>query len=677
MRRVGILNEVDPNSIQRRRRLNSDYELSFLVPMTSDDFKDKIQLKGHVKDERGQYYIINSRQRVRDGRKLTAAITCTHVMFKLTDYKVPYGSYISEAFGCHISRLLDAISAATGGKYTFSIDDTFDLFDVKDWGRGNALQALNDVIKMYGCELEPDNFRIHVKKKIGADNGLQYRIGKNIVSTNFKDDANSLVTRMFAQMKDGRTWIGQSASILADDERSLLAQVPGAIVDGKLAVNYLISPYQAAWSNDTNAYFDGEIIEQDIEDPIKLLDATRKALREQEVPALEVAVSAADLFKLDKSEPKPNLGDTVRCIDPELGLDNIVARITELTEYPYSTEKHSQVTVANVMLRDYEDIIADLERSKRVVDNIFSSGRIRTDAFEEFARIAVIDINNSKTEVKYDTRGIVLQDKTDVRNQVIMTSNGIILTTDGGATARTAITPRYINAEVINGQLGSFVSLLIGGGNDVTQINTRGIAAGHADFASSPFQVDMKGNVIARSIKLTGQISQSTMESSTITGGLIRTAAFGARVEMDYRGWRTYDGNGRQRISIDSNDLYGMSAISFAGSGGNGVAHINGGDSLFQIASVVDIQLAAVGRSIYFQGNVDFTNAPNITGIRMAQIDGLSGALSIKVNKGDPTSSANGGAHNHGFRNGAQFKDITGQVHTWNEYSGFTHAHTV
>ncbi|MDK8182124.1 phage tail protein [Paenibacillus sp. UMB4589-SE434] len=575
LRRVGILNEVDPNSIQRRRRLNSDYELSFLVPMTSDDFREKIQLKGHVKDERGQYYIINSRQRVRDGRKLTAAITCTHVMFKLTDYKIPYGSYISEAFGCHISRLLDTISAATGGKYTFSIDNTFDLFDVKDWGRGNALQALNDVVKMYGCELEPDNFRIHVRKKIGADNGLQYRIGKNIVSTNFKDDANSLVTRMFAQMKDGRTWIGQPASILADDERSLLSQVPGAIVDGKLAVNYLISPYQAAWSNDTNAYFDGEIIEQSIEDPLKLLEAARKALREQEMPALEIAVSAADLFKLDRTEPRPQLGDTVRCIDPELGLNNITARITDLTEYPYAKDKHSQVTVTNVMMRDYEDIIADLEKSKRVVDNIFSAGKIRTDVFEAFAKQAITDINNSKTELVYPAEGgILARDKNNPLRQVRLTATGIGVSTDGWQSVRAAITADGIMGERIIGQIGNFDSLSVGSGNNIILLNrTAGLSAGNADFNSAPFRVDFQGNVVARSIKLTGQIDNSDLYSSrinagTITGSLITGAQIiGGSIKSDTDIDVTRDVRVGNNIILGGTNELVAKSVDFAGAG--------------------------------------------------------------------------------------------------------------
>lgn len=283
--------------------------------------------------------------------------------------------------------------------------------------------------------------------------------------------------------------------------------MPGTIVNGKLAVNYLISPYAQYWASDSVPFYDGEIIEQDIEEPEELLKATRKALREQENVTLEVTVSTADLFKIDNTEPKPHLGDTVMCIDPAMDMNKLKARITELTEYPYSRDKHSEPTISNVNLRDYADIISDLERSKNIVNNSFSNGKIRTEVFEAYAKQAVIDINNSKTELIYPPEGgILAQEKTNPLEQVRLTSKGIGISTDGWKTIRAAITARGVLAEQIIGQLGSFVSLVIGSGNNVTKINTNGISAGNDDYTIAPFRVDMQGNVVARSIKLTGQI---------------------------------------------------------------------------------------------------------------------------------------------------------------------------
>ncbi|WP_339306931.1 phage tail spike protein [Paenibacillus sp. FSL R5-0519] len=684
-KRIGIL--VDATDIQRTRRINSDYSLSFMVPMTSADYLDKIVLKGHVQDERGQFYVINSRSRVREGRKLTARIDCSHVMFKLADYKYPYASYISEAYGVHISQLTTAISAATGGKYTFSIDDTFPLFDVKDFGRGNALEALNSVVSMYGAEIEPDNCVIHLRKKVGQDRGLQYRIRKNIVSTSFNDDSNTLVTRMYAQMKDGRTLIGQPASMLTADERVLLNSMPGAIVNGNLAVNYLISPYAQYWATDVNAFYDGEIIEQNITSYTELLEAQRKALREQEVPALEISVSAADIHKLDGAEPAPDLGDTVTCVDPALGMNGINARITELIEYPYSNEQHSQVTIANVMLRDMTDIIADLEKSKNIVSNLISNGTIRTDVFEAFAKAAVNDVHNSKTEVKYDTRGIVLQDKTDARNQVIMTSNGIIFSKDGGATAMTAINANGISAPAIVGQLGNFVSLLIGAGNNVTQINTNGIAAGHASFNSAPFRVDMQGNVTANRLTAnsanifssnftngaivgssinvgngvftvnssghmvaqSGEFRGDITSGSTITGARIRTATSGERIELDPDGFVFYDSFGARRVTLGTNQVANISGHTYYNGSSQSQGLVYAVSNELHVMGTQNLRLGALNGVTTLQGSVNFSNGIDIgqvTGLQ-SQINALWNAVNAKSALGH-THTVDIGTHNHG-----------------------------
>nr|WP_154957423.1 phage tail spike protein [Paenibacillus xylanexedens] len=681
IRRVGTL--VDSSDIQRRRRINSDYEVTFMVPMTSDDYREKIAIKGHVQDERGQFYVIQSRSRSREGRKLMASIYCNHIMFKLNDFKFPYTSYIDEAYGVHLNELTDLITKATGGRFTFAIHDTFDLHDVKDFGRGTCLEALNRIVEMYECEVEPDNFVINLKKRIGSDHGLQYRLKKNIVSSSFKDKGESLVTRMYAQMKDGRTFIGMDASLLTDLERILLSSIPGTIVNGKLAVNYLVSPFAQYWASDSVPFYDGEIIEQDIEEAEDLLKATRKALLEQEVVSLEATISTADLFKIDHTEPKPHLGDDVMCIDPDMGMNRLKARITELTEYPYSLDKHAEPTISNINLRDYDDIISDLERNKNITNNLFSNGKIRTDVFESFAKQAVIDINNSKTELIYPPEGgILAQEKTNPLEQVRFTSKGLGISTDGWKTIRAAITAGGIVAEQVIGQLGNFVSMLIGNREDIVQINTNGIAAGASSFNSAPFRLNMKGDLIANSLtanyanieysnfkngaivgssinvgngmftvtsggimsavgaNFSGSITASTVTGTninggTITGALIRTAASGRRIEQDSVGFRSYDAGNRVRIQIATTDDAAAAAIIWRDADGTSVGEINSYSNsgvLTMYGNSIIIGSNNTGNPIRLQGATTFGGAvifsnSNILGLNISNISGLQAQL--------------------------------------------------
>ncbi|MFF2016211.1 phage tail protein [Paenibacillus sp. NPDC058177] len=655
---TGLL--VASTDVQRRRRVNSDYEISFTVSMTSADYKEKIIPKGYVQDERGQFYVVQSRGRDRNSKVISAQVICTHIMFKMIDFKIPYNQYIDEAYGVHITTLLDRITAATGGVYTFVLHDVFDLRDVKDWGRTTALAGLNDVINLYGCEIEPDNTVIHLYKRIGKDAGFQYRLGKNIISDSFKDDVSNLTTRLFSQMKDGRTFIGLSADYLTAEERSLLESVPGAIVDNKLAVNYLISPYTQYWANNINTFYDGELIDQNIEDPKELLIATREALRKKEMPEFEVGVSSADIHKIDPDEQRPGLGDTVYAYDPDMEMVNISCRVLELTEYPFAMDKHSQATLSNYMMRDDTQVLADLERSKHILNDLLSGGRVRASAFEEFAKQAVIDINASKTEIKYDGRGIVLQSTVNALDQVIMTSNGIIVTRDGGATAMTAITANGVSAPAVVGILGNFVEMKIGDGENVTQINLNGIAAGRSDFHSAPFRVYMNGDVVARSITLTGLIEASSVYETdfyagTITGAKIRTAAPGIypRVEID---------PSSIAFGVYSDEHSGILIPAYDG----GVSKIrflaNGNESTIYNSPGIGFAIGAYGNLTLAGSNIDLRPTSGYVRIQswdsiynesahttlQNELNALWSALAGKANASH-SHTVNLGSHNHGI----------------------------
>jgi phage minor structural protein len=668
---IGVL--TDAVNVQRQRRMNSDYNLTFELPMTSDDYT-KAQPKGHVQDERGQYYVINDRSRKRDGLERMVQFECMHVMFKLTDFKFPYASYIEEAYGVNIVTLLNSISSATGGKFTFSVDDTFDLKDVKDFGRGNCLEALNKVIEIYGGEIEPNNFTIHFKKQTGMDRGYQARLKKNIININFKDSSRALVTRLFSQMKDGRTFIGLSSSNLTTEEYALLNAVPGAIVGGVIRVNYLISPYVGYWSNTTNTYFDGEIINQDIEDPLELLKATRLSLREQEVPAIDVDLNIADLHRIDDEEPEVHLGDTIRIFDSEMQINDISARVMDLKEPLFNPAKQPSFTLANYFLRDYDDIIADLDKSKQIVDRIISGGKVVTSAFENFAAQAVNDINNSKSEVIYDDRGIVLRSKIIPNDIVVVSSKGIYVSRDNGVTAAAAITAEGVMGNKIVGVIGNFAQIEIGVGNNVFKANQAGIHLGHQNFLSSPFRVDMGGHAVLASAEVTGLInalggtfSGNIIAYGTITGGvligaLIQTSASYPRTEFSSTGnllGAFYDANNSIRI-VPNSSLTGTPGFEF----------YRGGVLQGRIQQLLGGMSVSVPSSGYFYiqgGSLFVTDVNNITD----GITTIGQLLNTKATKGAATN-LNGG-HNHGFPDGTQFVDKAGNTHTWSVAA--PHAH--
>jgi phage minor structural protein len=731
-KRIGILK--DAYDITRSSRINADYSLSFTVPMSSADYRDKLPLKGHVMDEKGQFYVINKREKRREDRKLIAQITCNHVMFKLADYKFPYASYVSEAYGISITTLTSAIAAATGGRFTLSVEDTFDLVDVRDFGRGNCLEALNTVLALYGAEVEPDNFTLHLRGKIGSSaSPQQFRLGKNIVAATLSDDGASLCTRLYAEMKDSRTWVGQPASILTADERARLEAIPGAIVNGKLAVNYLVSPYADLWASDSVPYYDALLTEQNLTDPLKLLDAARKRLSERDIPLFEISVSTADIHKLPYSvEKPPGLGDTATFLDDDLGLTGLTGRIMELTEYPYALDRHSQLTVANVMTRDYTQIIADLETSRRAIDNVFSGGRIRTDVFEAFAKQVIVDITNSKTELIYPAEGgLLAQDKAKPLRQVRLTSAGLGISTDGWQNVRSAITADGVIAERIVGQEINGVSLSIGSGNSITRINPNGISAGHSSYAEAPFRVDMAGNVVANKLtaksatfndskfndgeivgssinvgngnftvssggimtardgNFKGNISGSTISGGTIIGGIItggtitgatlQTAEYGPRFEVDDSGWRTVDAKGNIRVSASLKSTIGQAGLEWRGPSGVLSGNISGEDRVLSITSDGLMVLSANNGSLYLSGTYGIDLKGIVTVEDFDKIKDVKGSMITALIATKATAgSSTGQQHeiNGGIPKGTRLLVEGGGVVVWNGVPAHSHTQT-
>ncbi|OZQ66553.1 hypothetical protein [Paenibacillus odorifer] len=247
-----------------------------------------------------------------------------------------------------------------------------------------------------------------------------------------------------------------------------------------------------------------------------------------------------------------------------------------------------------------------------------------------------------------------------------------------------------VNAEVVSGQLGNFVSMVIGSGNDVTKINTNGISAGHDDYNSAPFRVNHQGNVVARSIKLTGEVSNSEVistviraskiigneiEGGMITGALIRTSTGGQRVEMDTTGLRAVDAAGKIRVSIAHSGKYGVAGTEYSDGAGVFRGGVYGIDDGLYIESPSYMNLYAPIMAM--NGTVRFQNA-TVEGIKMGAIDGLSSTLSSirsdvnsKATAGISTGSA--GPYNCGIPIGTVLKDASGTAYTWMGVPAHTH----
>ncbi|MEK4115616.1 hypothetical protein NST44_05360 [Paenibacillus sp. FSL W8-0919] len=154
------------------------------------------------------------------------------------------------------------------------------------------------------------------------------------------------------------------------------------------------------------------------------------------------------------------------------------------------------------------------------------------------------------------------------------------------------------------------------------------------------------------------------LTGGTVTGALIRTGSSGRRIEVDAQGLRTYDGNGQNRIRINTGSDSGVAAIVFNGSSGSYAGEINsyqnGGLTIFSdditigsnnTANPIRIQGAAT-----FAGPVRFNSTVSGISINVSDVYGLSATLSslqsqidsLRSSYNSHTHSVTLPTHNHG-----------------------------
>ncbi|OMD80434.1 MULTISPECIES: hypothetical protein [Paenibacillus] len=147
-------------------------------------------------------------------------------------------------------------------------------------------------------------------------------------------------------------------------------------------------------------------------------------------------------------------------------------------------------------------------------------------------------------------------------------------------------------------------TIAIGSGNNVLKADSNGVYLGNATFASAPFSVSMDGKLKALDGTFTG-----TINSSTITGGLIRTADTSmSRLELSGNGLRSMNEYGEKNgVVIDGGNFSSLDFY-YRDEYRGGLAQTAGNIALTSTIGPIVIEAAQASR-ILFRGKVDFSDA--------------------------------------------------------------------
>lgn len=326
--------------------------------------------------------------------------------------------------------------------FTYRFVDTFYAVEWEGFGAGESkLETFSRALERYKAEFRIVGNVVYLETKIGRDTQFMYRHGLNASNISVQTDAKEMwtIARGYGDFEDGEESEngGWQNAKLDRTYISPLAKIP--------SIGYRHAP------------------------PIKngaikvksTMDANLKRLVDESV---KVSVTA-DLYDLRKQGyplAQPELGDRVFLIDERIGFNEEV-RVVSIT-----VTKNWRGDIEDLELTFGEIGISQRYKSglstatKHILDLFEGRKKLPFYAYDSAVQQATKDLSNARTELYFpDEGGIWAVEKTNPNYLTRLTSKGLGVSDDGGATFRTAITGRGVVAEEIIGKIIIGANLVI------------------------------------------------------------------------------------------------------------------------------------------------------------------------------------------------------------------------
>lgn len=335
-------------NVKIREVINGEFILSFILPPTDQKWQYLHEEYFVLVD--GQLFRMRTFEDSMDSSgKLASNVQCEHVWYDSNDCKhIP--SF--EMIGATPRQILEA--AFVGTRFVLgTVDEELENTDIM-MSKTNPAAIVNQLIENVGGEVERNNWTIGLRVRLGNNNGVQFRIGKNLSGIKRTIDSRGLTTRLYP---------------------------------------YGVDDLDITSVNDSIAYLDSQYINnydyihvnkkeyRDIEDPAEL---KAKALEEFSTaeydgidkPKVTLQIDIVELNKLSGYILESFvIGDTVRTIMDDLSID-ISARIMEYDRYPYEAQK-SNVTLANFTQNAGKLLVNLSETRNRFLDLTTIGGKVK------------------------------------------------------------------------------------------------------------------------------------------------------------------------------------------------------------------------------------------------------------------------------------------------------------
>lgn len=320
----------------------------------------------------------------------------------------------------------------------------------------NFMEALNgdidqSFINRWGGEILFDNFTVIVNERVGADNGVELRYGKNIPQDgmSYEVDIRDVVTRIYPKAYNGRTMTGNGHvdSPLIENYPTVKT-VTMTFENVKLAEDLQGDPEDTDIVCDTQEELDAALTQQ------------CEAQYDAGIDKPTVTISA-DMVLLQNTEQykdveileSVSLGDTIHCINTHLDITTD-ARVIEL-EYDSIRKKVTAVTIGEFGYQYFDGITSS---SQKIDSVIAPNGSLMAEKVQGILNGIYTQLRLQSTAAqKVNGTAFLVEDtdeESDLYGAMVWGTQGLQLATSRTADGKnwdwtTAVTAKGIVASVI------------------------------------------------------------------------------------------------------------------------------------------------------------------------------------------------------------------------------------
>lgn len=326
--------------------------------------------------------------------------------------------------------------------FTYRFVNTFYAVEWEGFGAGESkLETFSRALERYKAEFRIVGDIVYLETKIGRDTQFMYRHGLNASNIAIETDAKEMwtVARGYGDFEDGEESEngGWQNAKLERTYISPLAQIP--------SIGYRHAPPIKNGTIKVNSTMDEQL----------------KLLVDESVK-VSVTADLHDLRKQGYPLAQPELGDRVFLIDDRIGFNEEV-RVVSIT-----VTKNWRGDIEDLELTFGELGISQRYKSglstatKNILDLFEGRKKLPFHAYDAAVQQASKDLKNARTELYFpDEGGIWAVENTNPNYLTRLTSKGLGVSDDGGASFRTAVTGRGVVAEEIVGKIIIGSNLLI------------------------------------------------------------------------------------------------------------------------------------------------------------------------------------------------------------------------